>query len=714
MEKNLVASCAAGVESLVAEEIESFGGDNIVQAKGVVTWQGSLDSGYRACLWSRFSSRIFLRIADFHVTGQESIYQRCSDIEWENHFDCDTTFAVDCTLGEDSAVNHSKFASLRVKDAIADRFRVKKGKRPSVKTHRPDIRINLYIRQENASISIDLSGESLHRRGYREATGTAPLKETLAAAIIKLAGWKGEDPNISLVDPMCGSATLLIEAALIFGDSAPGLSRSYFGFMGWKGHDKNLWDNLIDEAVEREEKGLEKKWPIILGYDADPIVVAAARKNIIRAGLEEKIRVHQGELAILHSPSKEGIVICNPPYGERLADTEGVAQLYRALGRILHETFAGWRAGIFIANPDLADKIKLKWDISHKLFNGPLSCRLFVGSVVPGLQKPYPSLFREKFPLPSPDNEGADFTNRLIKNLKILMKWAGREKVGCFRVYDKDIPEYNICVDLYDNWIHVQEYAPPTSIDPDTANRRLTLALQAVREVFGIKKERIFIKKRHRQRGKRQYEKKEGRGKLFEVREGGCSFLVNLSDYIDTGLFLDHRPIREKISREAKGKRFLNLFGYTGTATVFAAKGGAVSTTTVDLSKNYLHWAYLNLSLNGFSGLNHEMVKADCLEWIRTSEKVFDLIFIDPPTFSNTKNAGRTFDLQRDHGQLIRLAMARLDKDGLLVFSTNFKKFCLDESLSKDFALQDITGRTIPFDFQRNKKIHRCWEFRNN
>jgi 23S rRNA (guanine2445-N2)-methyltransferase / 23S rRNA (guanine2069-N7)-methyltransferase len=309
-------------------------------------------------------------------------------------------------------------------------------------------------------------------------------------------------------------------------------------------------------------------------------------------------------------------------------------------------------------------------------------------------------------------DEGRAFANRLLKNMRKLSKWAKKEGVFCYRIYDRDMPEYNICLDIYDGWLHVQEFAPPSSVEKEVASRRLNTMLAVIRKVFDVKREQIFIKTRYRQKGRRQYEKKAGKGRLLEVREGDCRFLVNLTDYIDTGLFLDHRPLREKIAKEIKGKRFLNLFGYTGTATVCAAKGGAAFTTTVDLSNTYLHWCRLNLSLNGFSGIKHEVVKDDCVEWILKTTKRFDLIFLDPPTFSNTKKTGRTFDIQRDHSKLITLAMDRLDDNGLLLFSTNFRKFILDRSLFDSFEIVETTDQTIPFDFQRPPKIHRCWEIR--
>ncbi|MEN8199284.1 MAG: THUMP domain-containing protein, partial [Thermodesulfobacteriota bacterium] len=287
---SLTASCAAGLESLVAEEISGFGGREIESAKGLVTWQGDIESAYRSCLWSRCASRVFLKVADFPAPDEDALYEGAKQVDWAKQMGVGSTFAVDCSLSQ-SAISHSGFAALRVKDALVDQFREKCGERPSVSVVRPDIRIHLYIHKDHATLSLDLSGESLHRRGYRKEGGSlAPLKESLAAAIVQLAGWTPEtEPDTMLLDPMCGSGTLLIEAALIFGDAAPGLSRSYFGFSGWKEHDKDLWARLVDEAVAREEAGLERQWPLILGYDADPRAVAVARKNIENACYEEKI-----------------------------------------------------------------------------------------------------------------------------------------------------------------------------------------------------------------------------------------------------------------------------------------------------------------------------------------------------------------------------------------------------------------------------------------
>ena len=703
----LMASCAAGLEELVGQEAKTFGGQDVEHVRGLVIWQGDLESAYRTCLWSRYASRVFLKLADFPAADEDALYAGALKVDWGQHMDIATSFAVDCSLTQ-SSIQHNGFAALRVKDAVVDQFRERCNERPTVSGVRPGIRIRANLYQDHATISLDLSGESLHRRGYRKEGGSlAPLKESLAAGIVALSGWTHEvTPDTMFLDPMCGSGTLLIEAALIFGDAAPGLSRSYFGFTGWKGHNKDLWTNLADEAVAREDAGLEREWPLMLGYDADPRAVAVARSNIEHVCYEDKITIKQGQLARLRRPAAKGIMVVNPPYGERLSEHDEAEQLHRALGRISKEELYGWQIGILTSNPDFGDRMGIKWDQTHRLYNGSINCRLFCGAVPPSEKQPFQwQLNKETGP-----EEGIEFGNRLRKNAKKFLKWAHREDVHCFRVYDRDLPDFNVSVDLYEKWIHVQEFAAPDTVDEKVAQRRFQQCLHQIRHLFDVRRDRVFLKTRRKQKGKAQYQKQATRKKMHTVREGECHLLVNFTDYLDTGIFLDHRNIRLKIGREAKGKRFLNLFAYTGTATVHAAVGGAESTTTVDLSANYLNWARMNLALNGFGGLVHETIQADCLKWLAEDRREYDLIFVDPPTFSNTKKERRVFDVQRDHRLLIEKAVARLAEGGLLIFSTNFRRFQMDESIEKYYSIRNISNYSIPLDFSRNSRIHHCWE----
>ena len=313
-------------------------------------------------------------------------------------------------------------------------------------------------------------------------------------------------------------------------------------------------------------------------------------------------------------------------------------------------------------------------------------------------------------------NDGAQMVaNRLRKNLRTLSGWLRNEDIHCYRLYDADIPEYAIAVDVYESdrrLVHVQEYAPPKSVDPDKAQQRLEDALKAVMTVLDLEEEQLFVKVRRQQKGAAQYEKLAASGEFHEVVEGGCRFLVNLRDYLDTGLFLDHRITRSMLSELAPGRRFLNLFAYTGAGTVHAAKGGARSTLTIDMSKTYLEWAKRNMLLNGFGGSEHAFTQANCVEWLENAspKQKFGLIFLDPPSFSTSKRMKSVFDVQRDHVMLIRNCMKILEPDGVLIFSNNLRKFRMDVDALSAFSIEDISRKTLPKDFERNPRIHNCWK----
>ena len=707
--KQFVATCASGLEGLLEKELLVLGAEIALTEQGAVSFAGTMRTGYRACLWSRVANRILLTLKTFETPDPDALYAGARSIAWHEHLESINTFAVSCTA-VDSPIGHSGFAALRVKDAVADHFRDRDRKRPSVSREYPDVQLQVFLNGPQAAIRLDLSGESMHMRSYRTYGGEAPLKESLAAAIVSLAGWSaGVSPDSMFLDPMCGSGTLLIEAALIYGDSAPGLGRRYFGFLGWRGHSSSLWEQELKEARERRQEGLSRRWPRIVGFDGSRDAVRGALENIEKAGLHGRVHVERRELARFELPGAEtGIVVANPPYGERLGTLSAVRWLYRCLGRKLREHCPGWQAAVITNHVELADALGLQLREKHRLFNGPILCHLYC-SRVPSFQAEAPG------PVLAQAHEVADieakhFSNRLRKNFLQLLPWAQRENVSCFRVYDADMPEYNMAVDIYEKWVHVQEYAPPKDIDPVKASKRFTSALRAIELVLGVRRNQVFIKVRRPQKDGAQYQKLGERGKFYEVRESSCRLLVNLTDYLDTGLFLDHRQTRQMIQRAAEGKNFLNLFGYTGSATVHAAIGGAKTTTTVDLSPVYLEWAASNLALNGFSDASHEMVQADGMQWLLKERRQFDLIFADPPTFSNSKRTSTVFDVQRDHAELVSRAVRRLAPGGTLVFSTNFRRFKLDEGISKWYAIDDIAAQTIPPDFVRNHRIHMCWK----
>ncbi len=700
--RTLFATAPRGLQDLLATELESIGLGGVHAQRGGAVFEGALVDAYRACLWSRVANRILMPLARFGAEDDDGLYRGAMSIDWSDHLGSDNTLAVDFT-GIKAAISHSRFAAQRVKDAVVDQLRDSDGARPSVDMREPDVRINVHMHRTNVTVAIDLSGESLHRRGYRETGVAAPLKENLAAAMLYRADW----PEIAaagggFVDPMCGSGTLAIEAAWMAADSAPGLLRTRFGFLRWRGHDDAAWKELVDEALERQETGLERL-PPMAAFDSDRQAIRLAMANVERAGLDGRIHVERREIAAAGMPAKtdRGLVATNPPYGERIGEQHELLPLYLRLGETLRTRFPGWCAVVLNG---AGCQIGLKPDKSWQFFNGPLECRL------------------ERFEIAT-ESEGTratpaeDLVNRLHKNERQLRKWLKRDDVTCYRLYDADIPEYALAVDVYGGesgrWLHVQEYEPPASVDPGKAQGRLRAALSAIPAATGVPPERMVFKVRRRQRGAEQYNRMSEQSRTLVVREGPCRLEVNLTDYLDTGLFLDHRPVRHWLGEQARGKRLLNLFCYTGAATVHAAVGGAASTTSVDLSKTYLAWLRRNLALNDRDERRHSTVHADAREWLANCKETFDLIFLDPPSFSNSKRMEGSLDVQRDHVAMIDDAMGCLSADGVLVFSTNLRSFSLDAQLPDRYGLEDRTRWSIPRDFERNSRIHQCWFIRN-
>ena len=307
------------------------------------------------------------------------------------------------------------------------------------------------------------------------------------------------------------------------------------------------------------------------------------------------------------------------------------------------------------------------------------------------------------------------FANRLGKNAKHYLKWARRHDIEAWRLYDRDIPQFPFAIDVYGGQIHLQEYDTGWLMQPEEYETWLSEVLEAVAFITGFAPADIHLKRRERQKGTQQYEKTGKAGEDFIVHEHGRRFWVNLEKYLDTGLFLDHRNTRQRVGEMAAGKRFLNLFAYTGSFSVYAATGGAAASETVDLSNTYLDWARRNFELNGIDEARHQIVRADVFQYLQAAAqagKTFDLIVMDPPSFSNSKKMLDILDIQRDHQKLIDGAMALLASDGLLFFSNNLRSFALDEAVAQKYAVKDISKQSVPEDF-RNKKIHQCWEIRH-
>ncbi len=716
-------SCGKGLEYLLIDELIALGCAHATAARAGANVEGTLHDAQRAVLWSRLASRVLWPIAEYDCPDEHALYAGAAAIDWSQHLRVGMSLAVDAHVSGDT-ITHARYAAQRIKDAIVDTLRGPDGERPSVDLENPDLRLNLVIRTNKAGaskaiVSIDLGGGPLHRRGWRQTQGEAPLKETLAAAVLMRGGW----PNVyasedgALLDPMCGSGTLLIEGALMAADVAPGLLREGKALQTpsrWRGFDVLQWRSLIDDAERRAREGLAALRMAFYGSDVDPHAVRAARENAERAGVADRIAFEVCDIAKLSVRTESrGLVVCNPPYDARLAADP---MLYRALGDALKRAAPGWKASLLCGDAELARATGLRAAKKYQVFNGAIECALIVCDPVLPPQRERPAELE-----PQALSEGAQMVaNRLRKNLKAAKTWRTREGVSCYRIYDADIPEYAAAIDVYSEdpsgtrWLHVQEYAAPSEIPEATTRKRLQELLAGAREALEVLRERVAVKTREKGKGGSKYAESGAfkRGETLDVREGDARLRVNLFDYLDTGLFLDHRPMRLRIAQEAKDARFLSLFAYTGAATVHAAVGGAAQTTSVDLSATYLQWCSDNLRLNGFGGAHHRLVQADVLQWLLADRGEYDLIFCDPPTFSNSARAD-DFDVQRDHVRLLQAAMARLSFGGTLYFSNNYRRFRLDDAALSAFAVvEDISPGTIPADFARNPRIHRTWRMR--
>lgn len=696
------ALTSKGVEEVLASELTSLGATVSKVSLGAVRFEATLEQGYQICLWSCLATRIMRQLDQISINEQSDVYQVANELDWTTQMDLRQSLAVEC-VGKHATIDNSQFGAMRVKDAIVDQFRAKFGERPDVSRLEPDVRFQLRMERQHFYFLKDFSGPSLHQRGYRKEQGEAPLKEQLAAAMLIRSGWQFEQP---LVDPFCGSGTLLIEAVLMARQLAPGLKRLKFAFENDGDFDAALYQELRAKALgQRRALAPTAKF---IGFDTDSRQLDKARQNAARAGVAEFIEFRAGDATTLDAVGTQipGVVICNPPYGERLGDIPSLIPVYSEFSVRLKQHYANWRLAIITSNTDLLRSLKLSKLKSYKFANGPLDCEFSLFDLTEKqvqITSKTPSMFFA---------ESESFANRLKKNVKQLEKWAKREQISCYRLYDADIPEYNVAVDWYDGEVVIHEYAAPANVDEQIAQKRLFDIVNLVPQVLQVSTDAIVLKVREKQKGKEQYQALAKAGQYKTVSEYGAKFLVNLRDYLDTGLFLDHRLTRRSIAQQAKDKAVLNLFAYTGSASVHAALGGARSVTTVDMSNTYLDWAKRNFAVNNLAGKQYQFVQANVLEWLADCKNQFELIFVDPPTFSNSKRMEDTWDVQRDHVKLLTMISKLVAPNGKVIFSNNKRKFKIDRAAleAAGWVIKDISAASLPEDFKRNPQIHVCFE----
>lgn len=844
------ASCPEGFETALADELRGMGLRQVRPLKGRVAFAGSPADAERACLWSRLASRIFVVLGRFACADAEDLYEATHSIAWERILRAGATIAV-TARGTNEELRNSHFAALRVKDALCDRMLEVEGRRPNVDTDDPNARISLTLRGNRASIQLDLSGDPLFKRLPREATrthaahvlrpdyaalacaqgnwqeicsaaltntkdamrdedtaasadGSVPANGSVPADGSALAGSTVERPTPTLpvlIDACCAGGGVVLEAASILADRAPGLERRNWGFQSWSEHDAATWRELLNEADRRAElaKGRAAR---VVATDPAGDAVACARRILKAAGLADRVIFAQPDLDKISRKLMMPACCVGEPRGFVFLDTTetAISKMSRVLdlATSLHTGACGadpvramlsTMPTVALTRDDLLIRTLGEPARSLRVMPNNEEAELAVFSAANGAitagegnaaaedsmpaedavessVAPSPATtlidLGDGKPCPVLIPESEQFARRLRKVAKLRRKWAQREGVTCYRVYDADLPDYSAAIDLYEGsaatpgrWLVIAEYAAPREVDPSLAEARLLDILTLAPRILQVDPDNVFAKARIRSRGGSQYGKQAGgtspsgqhgkggkprgtRGgsasnrpsqgagsgtpsdiltrRLPLIEEGGLTFAVNFNDYLDTGIFLDHRITRGLVREHARGKRFfLNLFAYTGTATCYAADAGVEETVTVDLSNTYLDWAERNMEQNGFVGPDHHYVRADVMSWIRDMRQTrnrWDLIFCDPPTFSNSSKMGRrTWDVQRDHVELLVGLSRLLSREGEAIFSCNLRTFRPDiEELARaGVVLTDITGETIPEDFARNKKIHHCY-----
>ncbi|HIM28043.1 MAG TPA: bifunctional 23S rRNA (guanine(2069)-N(7))-methyltransferase RlmK/23S rRNA (guanine(2445)-N(2))-methyltransferase RlmL [Planctomycetes bacterium] len=737
----LIATTAFGLEAIVKRELLALGYEGHVVGPGRIEFTGGHEAICRSNLWLRTADRVLVRVARFPASDFEALFEGTKALSWDRWIPADGRFPV---VGRSirSQLSSVPACQRAVKRAIVDQLFSAHGVTELPETT-GDFKVEIALLDDVATLTIDTTGPSLHKRAYRQSAAIAPLKETLAAALVTLSFWRAERP---LLDPFCGSGTIPIEAAMIGRNIAPGSLRS-FASESWPNITTQVWQAAREEARDLVREPFEER---LVGTDIDKRVLQYARANAERAGVADLIHFQDRDFRDLSSKRQYGCVITNPPYGERMGDHREHAPLYGSMPEVLRR-LPTWSHFVFTSYPGFEQLVQLKADRRRKLYNGRIECTYFqfhgprpdgrpsvadeaeesdVGatdapekhvlaaeSTEPSLA-PSPRSPRQKRDiqpvfggLSDKAHEQAElFRRRLTKRARHFRRWPSKQDIHCFRLYERDVPEIPLVVDRLEDHLHITEYERPHDRDRAQHADWLDLMCRAAGEALDVAKTKIVIKRRQRQRGSLQHDRLSDVGHELEVREGGLRFVLNLSDYVDTGLFLDHRITRSMVRDEVLKRRFLNLFAYTGSFTVYAADGAASHTTTVDTSRTYLNWAKRNLALNRLDGVQHEFVRNEARQYLReTPETVkFDVVVADAPTFSNRKGEENDWTVQDHHVELLQLIGTHLDGGGIVYFSTNFRRFKLDEAALVEYSIREISAQTVPPDF-RNRRIHRCW-----
>ena len=763
----LIAATAFGVEAVAARELTDLGFQAKAESTGRVVFAGDQAAVAKANLWLRSADRVLVRVGGFDAPDFDALYERTMELPWERWIPREFAFPVSGRSVK-SQLTSVPAVQRTVKKAIVQRL-LRAHHTRALPESGPEVAVEISLLENRASLTVDTSGVGLHKRGYRPEVGPAAMKETLAAALVLLSGWKAGRP---FLDPFCGTGTIAVEAALWARNMAPGLGR-LFAAEQWPAIDERVWREARQAAQD-----VIKPSPAValVGADIDVASLGLAHDAIKRAGL-----VPGADVRLINRPFEKteesgqyGSVVTNPPYGVRLGgqDAAELDALYRQMPLVLRR-LPTWSFHIITGRLDLERLFGQEASRRRKLYNAQIQCTYFsffgprppregvavavgagvgeaggggdeavtdagtavdatgaeaasaaeaggafasaevpaVGATPAGAPAVAPAAFGG---LSERDRGHLDqFAKCLANNARHLRKWPSRG-ITCYRIYDRDVADVPLIIDRYEDRVHAVEYERPHERTFAQHTDFLEAAGRAIAEVLGIPAEHVYLKPKRRQRGLSQHERLSERGETIIAHEGGLKFEVNLTDYVDTGLFLDHRQTREMVRASAAGKRMLNLFCYTGSFSMYAAAGGAKSTTSVDLSNTYLDWAERNFTLNKLWSDKQTLVRGDVMAYLAEHERVpggsYDLVVVDPPTFSNSKSTEEDWEVAAGHVKLLRLLRPLLSDGALVWFSNNYRRFKLDEAVVAELGLraQEISHRTVPPDF-RNKRIHRCW-----
>ncbi|QDV69756.1 Ribosomal RNA large subunit methyltransferase K/L [Rosistilla carotiformis] len=740
---DLIATCAFGLEAVVRRELSDLGYVGKVISPGRILFSAPPEAICRANLWLRSADRVLIRLATFEAADFDALFDQTRDLSWSQWLPQDACFPVSAK-SHDSQLESVPAIQRTVKKAAVLGMQREFGTEVLDESG-AQYKIEASLIKDVATLTIDTTGPGLHKRHYCDRPALVLVKETLAAALVQLSFWNRDRP---MVDPFCGSGTIVIEAAMIGRRIAPGLGRS-FSAQQWPTLSPAMWENAIEEAMQLQLPDLEGR---IIGTDVDGRSLAAARESAVRAGVEGSVHFQTKSFGALSSNKQYGCVITYTPYemgGRRNPEQDA---LYRSIPLVLRR-LTTWSHYVLTPHPRFEQIVGRDADRRRKLYNARTECTYYQfhgpkrprdaaatraaeadspdaaeteGSIQnPPTESvgPMPAAVGVPAARPKPTiapafghldakahEQAALFRTRLTKRARHLRRLPTRQGVTCFRLYERDIPEIPLVVDRYGDHLHINEYERPHDRDPAQHANWLDLMAKTAGETLEIPKGQTFLKRRLRQSGSSQHEHVASDHYETEVTEAGLRFIVNLSDYVDTGLFLDHRLTRGMVRAEAEGKSMLNLFAYTGSFSVYAAAGGAARTTTVDWSNTYLDWARRNMALNGFDGLEHKYHRESALDFLANQplQPAYDLAVVDPPTFSNSKRTDDVWDVQQGYVDLINAVLPRMQPGGVIYFSSNFRRLKFDPEAIDADEIREISAQTVPPEY-RNRRIHRCW-----